>query len=120
VGFVPSISLFAFPQTTPNAQHKKKTPETPKTNHRPLSPDIMRGLTAIVAAFAALAGSALAAPQAVTGKISPTAAAPPSCTGAVSGKFEVTIIELSKRDLAPQVDVSSFASNGTANYRGLS
>jgi len=53
--------------------------------------------------IALLSGAAFVAAQGVTEKISPTAAAPASCTGTVNGDFEITIYEAqdapSKRDL---------------------
>lgn len=53
-------------------------------------------------ALAALAAVAYAAPQGVTGDITPTAPAPPGCTGSYNGQFEITIINgtTAKRDLS--------------------
>lgn len=53
-------------------------------------------------ALAALAAVAYAAPQGVTGDITPTSSAPAGCSPAYSGQFEVTIINgtTAKRDLS--------------------
>jgi len=53
-------------------------------------------------ALAALAAVAYAAPQGVTGDITPTSSAPAGCSPAYSGQFEITIINgtTAKRDLS--------------------
>jgi hypothetical protein len=53
-------------------------------------------------ALAALAAVAYAAPQGVTGDVTPTTPAPAGCTGSYNGKFEITVINgtSAKRDLS--------------------
>ena len=67
----------------------------------------MRYTFAIVSA---LLGVAVAAPQGVTEKLTPTGAAPAGCTGSFDGKFEITVAEVTeKRDLSrPQVWAPNF------------
>lgn len=50
-----------------------------------------------------LVGVAVAAPQAVTEPISPTAAAPAECTGSLDGNFEITVTQPLKRGL-PEIE----------------
>ncbi|KAI0602051.1 hypothetical protein F4775DRAFT_297826 [Biscogniauxia sp. FL1348] len=45
----------------------------------------------------ALLGVALAAPQGVTEKITPTGAAPAGCTGSFDGKFEITVAQITEQ-----------------------
>lgn len=44
-------------------------------------------------ALASLVGGALAVPQGVTAKISPTGPAPAGCTASFDSKFEITVVE---------------------------
>ncbi|OTB09401.1 hypothetical protein M426DRAFT_78981 [Hypoxylon sp. CI-4A] len=45
----------------------------------------------------ALMGVAVAAPQGVTDKLTPTAPAPAGCTGSFDGKFEITVAEVTEK-----------------------
>ncbi|KAI5923444.1 hypothetical protein F4810DRAFT_207086 [Camillea tinctor] len=50
-----------------------------------------------LALSSALLGVALAAPQGVTEKITPTGAAPAGCTGSFDGKFEITVAQITEQ-----------------------
>ncbi|OTA52766.1 hypothetical protein K449DRAFT_390739 [Hypoxylon sp. EC38] len=50
-----------------------------------------------LAFISALLGIALAAPQGVTDKLTPTGAAPAGCTGSFDGKFEITVAEVTEK-----------------------
>ncbi|KAI0899067.1 hypothetical protein F4806DRAFT_323466 [Annulohypoxylon nitens] len=54
----------------------------------------MRYTLALVSAFL---GVAIAAPQGVTDKLTPTGAAPAGCTGSFDGKFEITVAEVTEK-----------------------
>ncbi|GAW13835.1 hypothetical protein ANO14919_032250 [Xylariales sp. No.14919] len=47
--------------------------------------------------LSALLGVAVAAPQGVTEKLTPTGAAPAGCTGSVDGKFEITVAKVTEQ-----------------------
>ncbi|XXG96240.1 hypothetical protein Hte_002521 [Hypoxylon texense] len=49
------------------------------------------------ALISALTGIAIAAPQGVTDKLTPTGAAPAGCTGTFDGKFEITVAEVTEK-----------------------
>ncbi|KAI1760105.1 hypothetical protein GGR53DRAFT_511108 [Hypoxylon sp. FL1150] len=49
------------------------------------------------ALISALAGIAVAAPQGVTDKLTPTGAAPAGCTGTFDGNFEITVAEVTEK-----------------------
>lgn len=46
----------------------------------------------------ALFGVALAAPQGVTEKVTPTGSAPPGCTGSFDGNFEITVTKPQEKE----------------------
>ncbi|KAI1074232.1 hypothetical protein F5B20DRAFT_564198 [Whalleya microplaca] len=50
-----------------------------------------------LALLSALLGVAVAAPQGVTDKLTPTGAAPAGCTGSFDGNFEITIAEVTEK-----------------------
>ncbi|KAI1499921.1 hypothetical protein F5X99DRAFT_263259 [Biscogniauxia marginata] len=50
-----------------------------------------------LALTSALLGVALAAPQGVTDKITPTGSAPAGCTGSLDGKFEITVATVTEQ-----------------------
>ncbi|KAI0835009.1 hypothetical protein F5Y06DRAFT_277149 [Hypoxylon sp. FL0890] len=50
-----------------------------------------------LAITSALLGIAIAAPQGVTDKLTPTGAAPAGCTGSFDGKFEITVAEVTEK-----------------------
>lgn len=50
-----------------------------------------------LAFVSALLGIALAAPQGVTDKLTPTGAAPAGCTGSFDGQFEITVAEVTEK-----------------------
>ncbi|KAI1407708.1 hypothetical protein F5Y13DRAFT_174168 [Hypoxylon sp. FL1857] len=52
----------------------------------------------------ALLGIALAAPQGVTDKLTPTGAAPAGCTGSFDGKFEITVAEVTEKRSISQLE----------------
>ncbi|KAL7621786.1 hypothetical protein AAE478_007285 [Parahypoxylon ruwenzoriense] len=54
----------------------------------------MRYTLALVSAFV---GIAIAAPQGVTDKLTPTGAAPAGCTGSFDGSFEITVAEITEK-----------------------
>ncbi|KAK6957203.1 hypothetical protein Daesc_002489 [Daldinia eschscholtzii] len=50
-----------------------------------------------LAFISALLGTAIAAPQGVTDKLTPTGAAPAGCTGTFDGKFEISVAEITEK-----------------------
>jgi len=50
-----------------------------------------------LALISALSGIALATPQGVTDKLTPTGAAPAGCTGTFDGKFEITVAKVTEQ-----------------------
>ncbi|OTB14655.1 hypothetical protein K445DRAFT_367773 [Daldinia sp. EC12] len=50
-----------------------------------------------LAFISALLGTAIAAPQGVTDKLTPTGAAPAGCTGTFDGKFEISVAEVTEK-----------------------
>ncbi|KAK8014093.1 covalently-linked cell wall protein [Apiospora arundinis] len=57
-----------------------------------------------IIASSALMGLAVAVPQGITDKLTPTGSAPAGCTGTFDGSFEITVAKITeKRDLMPQV-----------------
>ncbi|KAI1473267.1 uncharacterized protein F4812DRAFT_44459 [Daldinia caldariorum] len=50
-----------------------------------------------LAFVSALLGTAIAAPQGVTNKLTPTGAAPAGCTGTFDGKFEISVAEVTEK-----------------------
>lgn len=62
----------------------------------------MRYTFALVSAFL---GVAIAAPQGVTDKLTPTGAAPAGCTGSFDGKFEITVAEVTEKRSVSKIEV---------------
>lgn len=58
-----------------------------------------------LALISAFAGIAIAAPQGVTDKLTPTGAAPAGCTGSFDGNFEITVAEVTEKRSVSQPEV---------------
>ncbi|KAI0168913.1 hypothetical protein GGR52DRAFT_496807 [Hypoxylon sp. FL1284] len=69
----------------------------------------MRSTPALVSAFAAVA---LAAPQGVTDKLTPTGAPPAGCTGTFDGKFEITVAEVTEKRSVSQPERAECGADG--------
>ncbi|KAI1801965.1 hypothetical protein F4811DRAFT_531495 [Daldinia bambusicola] len=66
-----------------------------------------------LAFVSALLGTAIAAPQGVTDKLTPTGAAPAGCTGTFDGKFEISVAEVTeKRDISQPQKRAECGSDG--------
>lgn len=58
-----------------------------------------------IVASSTLLGLALAVPQGITDKLTPTGSAPAGCTGTFDGSFEITVAKITekKRSVMPEV-----------------
>ncbi|KAI0113508.1 hypothetical protein F4814DRAFT_348579 [Daldinia grandis] len=66
-----------------------------------------------LAFVSALLGIAIAAPQGITDKLTPTGAAPAGCTGSFDGKFEISVAEVTeKRDISQPQKRAGCGSDG--------
>lgn len=61
----------------------------------------------------ALLGIAMATPQGVTDKLTPTGAAPAGCTAAFDGKFEITVAKVTEEKRSVAEDSGACGSEGT-------
>ncbi|KAF2964484.1 hypothetical protein GQX73_g9081 [Xylaria multiplex] len=66
-----------------------------------------------LALLSALLGVAIAAPQGVTEKLTPTGAAPAGCTGTVEGKFEITVARVTEQKRSIPEKRAECGSEGT-------